>query len=155
MVLSGEGETDLRRLWPLQPVAPGGTADVNYEHADLRRPERISRKPVAWRDGFEAAQANATLEGRSQIAQAATALIGPNDLLTKLDRCLMSHNLEGGHPFWIAKLRITFRLPDDLKIQRAPEIPAPVVVRVPLRRGDHKRGLRYQSVNGSIDKEAR
>jgi asparagine synthase (glutamine-hydrolysing) len=43
----------------------------------------------------------------------------PNDLLIKLDRCLMAHGVEGRTPFLdpvIAEL--AFRLPDALKIKR-------------------------------------
>ncbi len=60
---------------------------------------KVSReKPYDWRNGFAFSQSNATIAGRSalQVAQAADCADWlPNDLLTKLDRCLMSHGL--GH----------------------------------------------------------
>jgi asparagine synthase (glutamine-hydrolysing) len=41
----------------------------------------------------------------------------PNDLLTKLDRCLMAHGVEGRTPFLDpAVAEAAFRLPDELKI---------------------------------------
>ena len=43
----------------------------------------------------------------------------PNDLLLKLDRCLMAHGLEGRTPFLDPVLAdFAFRLPDEAKLQR-------------------------------------
>ena len=43
----------------------------------------------------------------------------PNDLLLKLDRCLMAHGLEGRTPFLDLGLAdFAFRLPDEAKLQR-------------------------------------
>ena len=43
----------------------------------------------------------------------------PNDLLLKLDRCLMAHGVEGRTPFLDAGVAAAaFRLPDALKVQR-------------------------------------
>jgi len=43
----------------------------------------------------------------------------PNDLLSKLDRCLMAHGVEGRTPFLDpAVAAFAFRLPDELKISR-------------------------------------
>jgi asparagine synthase (glutamine-hydrolysing) len=42
----------------------------------------------------------------------------PNDLLTKLDRCLMAHGVEGRVPFLDVRLAdFAFRLPDPLKVR--------------------------------------
>jgi asparagine synthase (glutamine-hydrolysing) len=42
----------------------------------------------------------------------------PNDLLTKLDRCLMAHGVEGRTPFLDpAVADFAFRLPDALKVR--------------------------------------
>jgi asparagine synthase (glutamine-hydrolysing) len=42
----------------------------------------------------------------------------PNDLLTKLDRCLMAHGLEGRTPFVDVRFaEFAFALPDRLKVQ--------------------------------------
>ena len=43
----------------------------------------------------------------------------PNDLLIKLDRCLMAHGAEGRTPFLDTKVaELALRLPDALKIHR-------------------------------------
>jgi asparagine synthase (glutamine-hydrolysing) len=43
----------------------------------------------------------------------------PNDLLTKLDRCLMAHSIEGRVPFLDPRLaHLAYRLPDRLKLKR-------------------------------------
>ena len=43
----------------------------------------------------------------------------PNDLLTKLDRCLMAHGVEGRVPFLDSGVAaFAFRLPDELKVKR-------------------------------------
>ena len=75
----------------------------------------------AWRDGIAGAEAVARLEGRSrlQVAQAADCADWlPNDLLTKLDRCLMAHGVEGRTPFLDpAVANAAFCLPDSLKVK--------------------------------------
>ncbi len=76
----------------------------------------------AWRRGIaETEQASA--QGRRSRLQMVQAIDSadwlPNDLLIKLDRCLMAHGVEGRVPFLDPKLaEFAFRLPDKLKIQR-------------------------------------
>lgn len=74
----------------------------------------------AWRDGFAASETAAATAGRDklQIQQAIDIADWlPNDLLIKLDRCLMAHGLEGRTPFLDpAVADFAFRLPHDLKI---------------------------------------
>lgn len=74
-----------------------------------------------WRDGISGAEAVARKDGRSrlQIAQAVDCADWlPNDLLTKLDRCLMAHGVEGRTPFLDpAVANAVFRLPDSLKVR--------------------------------------
>ena len=74
-----------------------------------------------WRDGITAAEATAAKHGRSrlQIAQAADCVDWlPNDLLTKLDRCMMAHGVEGRTPYLDpAVADVAFRLPDQLKVR--------------------------------------
>jgi asparagine synthase (glutamine-hydrolysing) len=76
---------------------------------------------AGWRDGIAAADLHATLPGRSQlqIAQATDCADWlPNDLLGKLDRCLMAHGVEGRTPFLDpAVADFAFRLPDKLKLR--------------------------------------
>jgi asparagine synthase (glutamine-hydrolysing) len=73
-----------------------------------------------WRDGITAAEARSADSDRSrlQIAQAVDCADWlPNDLLLKLDRCLMAHGIEGRTPFLDpAVAALAFRLPDALKV---------------------------------------
>jgi asparagine synthase (glutamine-hydrolysing) len=75
-----------------------------------------------WRAGIATSEAKATTPGRTglQVAQAVDCADWlPNDLLTKLDRCLMAHGVEGRVPFLDPLLSdFAFRLPDRLKIHR-------------------------------------
>lgn len=83
----------------------------------------ILRADVAagWREGYAAAEAATATPGRTrlQAAQAADCADWlPNDLLTKLDRCLMAHGVEGRTPFVDPVLGgFAFGLPDALKIR--------------------------------------
>jgi asparagine synthase (glutamine-hydrolysing) len=74
-----------------------------------------------WRQGIELAERAASFVGRSrlQVAQAVdVAEWLPNDLLIKLDRCLMAHGVEGRTPFLDPVVAdLAFRLPDDLKVR--------------------------------------
>jgi asparagine synthase (glutamine-hydrolysing) len=77
---------------------------------------------AGWRDGIAAAEARSSDCGRSdlQTAQAVDCADWlPNDLLLKLDRCLMAHGVEGRTPFLDPLVAaLAFRLPDDLKVRR-------------------------------------
>ncbi len=81
----------------------------------------LRRDDPAWRDGIAAAEAVMRTGGRSrlQVAQAVDCADWlPNDLLTKLDRCLMAHGVEGRTPFLDpAVANAAFRLPDALKVK--------------------------------------
>ena len=83
-------------------------------------PARLGREEalIAWR---AAAAAPAKLSPLSPLQQAQWADIAtwlPNDLLLKLDRCLMAHGLEGRTPFLDAEVAaFAFHLPDTLKVQ--------------------------------------
>jgi len=81
----------------------------------------LRQEGTGWRAGIDASLADARGDGRSplQAAQAADCADWlPNDLLTKVDRCLMSHGLEGRTPFIDpAVASFAFRLPDRLKIR--------------------------------------
>ncbi len=75
-----------------------------------------------WRDGIAAAETAADMPGRSALQRAQAVDCAewlPNDLLTKLDRCLMAHGVEGRVPFLdpvVADFALT--LPDHLKTRR-------------------------------------
>jgi asparagine synthase (glutamine-hydrolysing) len=101
-------------------------------YRSLRTPRRkgaFDRVPAAvlrggvggWRDGIAAAEAREAGGGRTrlQVAQAVDCADWlPNDLLTKLDRCLMAHGVEGRTPFLDpAVAEVAFRLPDRMKVR--------------------------------------
>jgi asparagine synthase (glutamine-hydrolysing) len=72
-----------------------------------------------WRDGLAQAEA-AAAPGRSAVQAAQAVDIAewlPNDLLVKLDRCLMAHGVEGRTPFLDPVVAdLAFRLPDAAKV---------------------------------------
>ncbi len=74
-----------------------------------------------WRAGHARAEADAGRPGRTplQAAQAVDCADWlPNDLLAKLDRCLMAHGVEGRTPFLDARVAgVAYRLPDRLKVR--------------------------------------
>ena len=125
VVLSGEGGDEIfagygRYRSALRPTWLGGRtmrARGKFDGLGVLR-----ESPAAWRDGVVAAQAMAEIEGRSrmQVAQAVDCADWlPNDLLIKLDRCLMAQGLEGRTPFLDRPFAdFAFRLPDALKTKR-------------------------------------
>ena len=81
----------------------------------------LSENSSKWRKGFETVE-SALLTGYSGI-QRGQALDCtdwlPNGLLTKVDRCLMAHGIEGRVPFLdVPFASFTFSLPDHLKVRR-------------------------------------
>ncbi|MBM3573988.1 MAG: asparagine synthase (glutamine-hydrolyzing), partial [Alphaproteobacteria bacterium] len=125
VVLSGEGGDEMfagygRYRSVMRPWWLGGRMARGRGMFDgldvLRAPAK------GWRDGILAVEATETAPGRSrlQIAQAVDCAEWlPNDLLTKLDRCLMAHGVEGRTPFLDPVVaEFAFRLPDRLKIHR-------------------------------------
>ncbi len=92
----------VRRLWPIpcamRPWWFGGRERRARGAMDRLK---VFAARASWRDGDLRREA-VSGDGRSRL-QAAQALDCatwlPNDLLTKLDRCLMAHGLEGRTPF--------------------------------------------------------
>ena len=125
VVLSGEGGDEIfggygRYRAAMRPWWLGGKAPRSRGSFD--RLDVLREAPTGWRDGTGAAEAAAASPGRTRL-QAAQALdIAdwlPNDLLIKLDRCLMAHGVEGRTPLLDAGIAAAaFRLPDALKVQR-------------------------------------
>jgi len=123
VVLAGEGGDELfggygryrgakRWLWPKEMYRKG-----ILDGLDVLRDNDPAR---AWRAGIAQAGIEARLPGRTklQIAQAqdiATWL--PSDLLSKMDRMLMAHGVEGRVPFLDPVMaEFAYLLPDRLKI---------------------------------------
>jgi asparagine synthase (glutamine-hydrolysing) len=75
-----------------------------------------------WRDGLRTSERRAATEGRTRLQQAQAVDCAdwlPNDLLVKVDRCLMAHGLEGRTPLLDRVVAdFAFRLPDRLKIAK-------------------------------------
>jgi len=124
VVLTGEGGDELfagygRYRSAMRPWWRGGRAPFNRGGFD--RLGVLRGDPASWRDGIAASEVTEMVDGRSrlQIAQAVDCAGWlPNDLLAKLDRCLMAHGLEGRTPFLDPVVAAAaFRLPDRLKVR--------------------------------------
>lgn len=76
----------------------------------------------AWRSGWAQAGLAAKQPGRTRLQSAQAQDIAtwlPNDLLSKVDRMLMAHGVEGRVPFLDPEMAgFAFSLPDGLKIKR-------------------------------------
>jgi asparagine synthase (glutamine-hydrolysing) len=126
VVLSGEGGDEIfggygRYRAAMRPWWLGGKAPRSRGSFD--RLDLLREAPTGWRDGTGAAESAAASPGRTRL-QAAQALdIAdwlPNDLLVKLDRCLMAHGVEGRTPLLDPGIAAAaFRLPDAMKVQRS------------------------------------
>ncbi|WP_149537102.1 asparagine synthase (glutamine-hydrolyzing) [Siccirubricoccus phaeus] len=124
VVLSGEGGDEIfggygRYRSAMRPWWLGGKAPRSRGSFD--RLDVLRAPLTGWRDGIGAAEAAAASPGRTRL-QAAQALDVadwlPNDLLVKLDRCLMAHGVEGRTPLLDTGIaEAAFRLPDALKVQ--------------------------------------
>lgn len=124
VVLSGEGGDELfggygRYRRALRPWWLGGRkmrTKGAMDGLDILRDE-----PTGWRDGTAASERQAATPGRTrlQAAQATDCADWlPNDLLTKLDRCLMAHGVEGRTPMLDNRVAaIAMRLPDHFKVR--------------------------------------
>ena len=81
----------------------------------------LRETPAGWRDGFTAVEQTVDTGSlsRLQMAQATDCADWlPNDLLLKVDRCLMANGVEGRTPFLDPEVaRVAFRIPDALKVQ--------------------------------------
>ncbi len=122
VILSGEGGDELfagygryrsaLRPWPLKrPMRSRGMLDGLGVLRD---------KSKAWRKGILAGEKAVAASGlRGLQAQQALDCLDwlPNDLLTKLDRCLMAHGVEGRVPFLDQEVaRFAQTLPDAMRV---------------------------------------
>jgi len=125
VILSGEGGDELfagygRYRSAMRPWWAGGRTPRARGVLDGLG---ILRQEIAgWRDGIAAAEARNSGHDRTllQTAQAVDCADWlPNDLLVKLDRCLMAHGTEGRTPYLDEEVAaLAFRLPDELKVRR-------------------------------------
>lgn len=125
VILCGEGGDELfggygRYRSVMRPLLLGGRvmrARGSFDGLGVLRSD-----VGGWRDGIAAAEAREADGRRSRLAVAQAVDCAdwlPNDLLTKLDRCLMAHGLEGRTPFLDpAVADFAYRLPDRLKIRK-------------------------------------
>jgi asparagine synthase (glutamine-hydrolysing) len=125
VILSGEGGDELfggygRYRSVMRPWWAGGRRP--RARGVLDDPGMLRAEIAGWRDGIAAAEVHGSGHGRTrlQTAQAVDCADWlPNDLLIKLDRCLMAHGAEGRTPFLDPEIAaLAFRLPDELKIRR-------------------------------------
>ena len=124
-MLTGEGGDELfggygRYRSVMRPMWLGGRAMRAKGH--LEGLGVLRDQGPAWRDGIVAverrlADVAGTRLQRAQALDCADWL--PNDLLIKLDRCLLAHAVEGRVPLLDPMVAAaSFRLPDELKISR-------------------------------------
>lgn len=124
VILSGEGGDELfggygryrsaMRPWPF--------GRQMRRHGFLEGLGLLRGESHAWRAGFAAEADRQSGNGRTRL-QSAQALDCtdwlPNDLLIKLDRCLMANGVEGRVPFLDPRVAaFAYRLPDSLKVRR-------------------------------------
>jgi len=124
VVLSGEGGDEIfggygRYRRALRPWFLGGR--MPRREGALSGLGLLRRDDDQWRSGTAEAERSLpddlTRLQKVQAMDCADWL--PNDLLTKLDRCLMAHGVEGRVPFLDPKLAdFAFRLPDRLKVKK-------------------------------------
>jgi asparagine synthase (glutamine-hydrolysing) len=123
VVLSGEGADEMfggysryRRAGLLGALAGRSRTRGVFRGA-------IAAAPAlrGWRDGLASAEAALRGGGRSTVQRLQAVDCAewlPNDLLVKLDRCLMAHSLEGRTPYLDPVVAdFAFRLPDRAKVR--------------------------------------
>lgn len=126
VVLCGEGGDELfagygRYRDAIRPWYTGGPRAMR-RHGRFDQLDVLRQTPAAWRDGISAAESALNRGGLNRLQLVQTVDCAdwlPNDLLIKLDRCLMVHQVEGRTPFLDPRVAdFAMRLPDDLKVQR-------------------------------------
>jgi len=124
VVLCGEGGDELfagygRYRAVTRPTWLGGRAMRSRGALDGLK--LLRNETPAWRDGIMSAWNKSAIGGRTRLQRAQAVDCAdwlPNDLLIKLDRCLMAHSLEGRTPLLDPVVAdIAYRLPDNLKLR--------------------------------------
>lgn len=121
VALSGEGGDEMfagygryraaARPWPFAKPMRGRGA---FEGLDVLREDGSG-----WRVGIDRARGEAVGSALVRAQREDVAEWLPNDLLLKLDRCLMAHGIEGRTPFLDREVaRFAFALPDGLRARR-------------------------------------
>lgn len=124
VILSGEGGDELfggygryRQAMRPWPFTKGMRRHGTFDGLGVLREDT-----AGWRNGIARAERDEAGGGRSrlQVAQAVDCDAWlPNDLLTKLDRCLMAHGVEGRVPFLDPVVAaFAMRLPDRMKVHK-------------------------------------
>ncbi len=125
VVLCGEGGDELfagygRYRSATRPWWRGGAKAMRARSA-LERLGLLREPALGWRDGVAAAEhlaRGADLTPLQQVQAVDCAEWLPNDLLIKIDRCLMAHGVEGRTPLLDrAVAEVAFALPDGLKVR--------------------------------------
>ncbi len=126
VILSGEGGDEMlagygryrtgTRPWWL------GKPKIMRSRSILDQLEIFRETPDGWRDGIssteEAIKLKSNLTPLQQLQMIDCCEWLPNDLLLKLDRCLMSNGVEGRTPFLDPMVsKIAFSIPDKFKIR--------------------------------------
>jgi len=123
VILSGEGGDELfagygRYRRAMRPWWRGGRQMRRRGTFDDL--QVLRRRPRDWRSGLAATELTTEARGSRLLAaqESDCAEWLPNDLLIKLDRCLMAHGVEGRTPLLDAGVAAaSFRLPDALKLR--------------------------------------
>ncbi|MDG6094816.1 asparagine synthase (glutamine-hydrolyzing) [Acetobacter sp. AN02] len=124
VVLSGEGGDELfagygRYRSAMRPWWRGGKRP--WRHGIFDRTDVLKERGRHWRDGIAAAEMAALQGAHGRLAAVQAADIAewlPNDLLLKLDRCLMAHGVEGRTPLLDPVVaRVAWSLPDGMRIR--------------------------------------
>lgn len=128
VVLSGEGGDEIfagygryRAATRIFPFNKKMRRKGRFEHLDIFHDKHKTRCKKEWRRGVVLSEIEQRTYKRTKLQKNQAIDISnwlPNDLLTKLDRCLMAHQLEGRVPFLDDKLaNFGFSLPDELKLK--------------------------------------
>lgn len=125
VILTGEGGDEFfagygRYRSAIRPWWFGGPRQMR-KHGHFENTNFLSMDLSEWRSGILSQEHRYQSSGFTKLQTAQAIDINswlPNDLLLKLDRCLMAHGVEGRTPFLDREVcKFAFGLPDKLKIR--------------------------------------